>query len=40
MIGFLIGLMLGGFLGIIVMALMHIASDADQSAQGHIEKIG
>ena len=30
MIGFLIGLFVGGFLGIFVMALMHIASDADQ----------
>ncbi|HBE14689.1 MAG TPA: hypothetical protein DCY72_00355 [Ruminococcaceae bacterium] len=35
MIGFIIGLMLGGFFGVAVMALMQIASDADQRAGMH-----
>lgn len=30
MVGFLIGLMIGGFLGICVMALMNAASQADE----------
>lgn len=30
MIGFLIGLFVGGFVGMAVMALMQIASDADR----------
>ena len=29
MIGFLIGFMLGGFVGICIMAMMRLASDAD-----------
>lgn len=29
MIGFIVGLMVGGFFGIAVMALLRIASDAD-----------
>ena len=33
MIGFLIGLIVGGIFGVIVMALMNIASQADESAQ-------
>ena len=32
MIGFIIGLMLGGFFGVAIMALMQIASDADDRA--------
>jgi len=35
MIGFIIGLMLGGFFGVAVMALMQIASDADERAGMH-----
>ena len=35
MIGFIIGLMLGGFFGVAVMALMQIASDADKRAGMH-----
>ncbi|MBQ3266122.1 MAG: DUF3789 domain-containing protein [Ruminococcus sp.] len=37
MIGFLIGLIVGGIFGVIVMALMNIASQADESAQLHSE---
>lgn len=32
MIGFIIGLMIGGFFGIAIMALMQVASDADDRA--------
>lgn len=32
MIGFIIGLMLGGFFGVAIMALMQVASDADDKA--------
>ncbi|WP_316637699.1 DUF3789 domain-containing protein [uncultured Ruminococcus sp.] len=35
MIGFIIGLMLGGFFGVALMALMQIASDADGRAEMH-----
>ena len=35
MIGFIIGLMLGGFFGIAVMALLQVASDADRRAGMH-----
>ena len=35
MIGFIIGLMLGGFFGVALMALMQIASDADDRAEMH-----
>ena len=35
MIGFIIGLMLGGFFGVAIMALMQIASDADDRAEMH-----
>ncbi len=30
MIGFLIGLMVGGIIGVIIMALMNMASEADR----------
>lgn len=33
MIGFLIGLVVGGIFGVIVMALMNIARDADDHAE-------
>ena len=33
MIGFLIGLVVGGIFGIIVMAMMHIASEADDKME-------
>ncbi len=32
MIGFLIGLVIGGWLGVTVMALMQIASESDKNA--------
>lgn len=35
MIGFLIGLVVGGIFGVIVMALMNIAADADKNAERH-----
>lgn len=35
MIGFIIGLMLGGFFGVALMALMQIASDADDRVEMH-----
>ena len=36
MLGFLIGLIAGGIIGVIIMALMKVASDADR----HSENIG
>ncbi len=38
MIGFIIGLMVGGFFGIVVMALLRIASDADEQVGMHSEQ--
>ncbi len=35
MTGFLIGLIVGGIFGIIIMAMMHIASDADRHMNEH-----
>ena len=34
MLGFLIGLAVGGIIGVTVMALMNIASSEDRSSQG------
>ena len=36
MLGFLVGLMAGGLIGVIIMALMNVASDADR----HSDNIG
>ena len=33
MIGFLVGLIVGGIFGVIAMALMQVASDADKDAK-------
>ena len=38
MIGFIIGLMLGGFFGVAIMALMQVASDADDKMGMHHER--
>lgn len=38
MIGFIIGLMVGGFFGIAVMALLKVASDADDQTGLHSEQ--
>ena len=38
MLGFLIGLMVGGFLGIAVMAMMRIASQADRDMHNAMNK--
>ena len=38
MLGFLIGLMVGGFLGIAVMAMMSIASQADKDMHKAMKK--
>ena len=38
MIGFLIGLAVGGIFGVIVMALCSIASQSDETAQKHREQ--
>lgn len=37
MIGFLIGLVVGGIFGVIVMALMNIASESDQRSDQPME---
>ena len=36
MIGFLIGLFVGGVIGITVMAMMHVASDADDTMESDL----
>ncbi len=38
MLGFLIGLLVGGFLGIAVMAMMSIASQADRDMHNAMNK--
>ena len=39
MIGFIIGLFVGGFFGVCIMALMQVASDADDTMERQSKKI-